>query len=176
MYAVIKDNVVTGVFSKVPTGTDPAVCFNVDEMGEATLTRVYNFCTGENVTRMRNVAKAEKAISDYVRAQSKKPRVSEEAAIADLARAVQPVDAFATRAESVLADTLPKSIKARVRHVLNAADTALSLDALCALTQGSRATVQTALSDLKSPKYCGDGGPLKIIRNEKKEYQIDNSN
>lgn len=174
MYAAIKNKEVTGVYkNKKVAIKDGAVgeLIHVDtEMSESILTRVYNFVMDKTVSRCRNKAKAVAEIN-----HSSLPAPKEQAK-AEGADEENPV-----RQASDKSHARRKGIKAQVRELLTAEpDTSIApkytIDELMTQTDGTKVSIQTALSDLKSEKYAGPEGALNIVKNEQKEYYIASSN
>jgi hypothetical protein len=65
----------------------------------------------------------------------------------------------------------PPGVKAQVRALLLSGEP-FTIERLLRKTAGKEVTLRTAISDLKSDKYAGAGGALKIITTESGAYTL----
>ena len=154
----------------------------INELTEKERTALYNERTGKSVARMRNKAKAVDAILEtnpklaLEDSEQHKNAVAmeEQEAIKVSQRNADPApynpdDRVDLKSEDGEYVWEGKSIKSKVRQVLERElrtdnPYAHTLDDLCDKTGGTPSTVRTAISDLRSEKYAGEGGKLNIVK------------
>ncbi len=140
----------------------------LENMTEKERTALYNEVTDSNVARMRNKSKAVDAILAHQAGDDTAEPIKASQHNAD------PTPRTEGDVVDLNAPAKKKSIKLQVREILlhevrgatpgvvNAV--AFTVEELMQQTGGTKSSVQTALSDLKSDKYCGAGGKLNIMK------------
>lgn len=66
----------------------------------------------------------------------------------------------------------PKGAKLLIRELYTDESTALTIDEMAAATGKQNGSLQTAISDLKSSKYCAPGDPLVLNKWSDGKYRL----
>ena len=65
-----------------------------------------------------------------------------------------------------------KGVKSLIRELFSIAGARHTVEEICALTAGTKVSVATAISDLRSAKYCTPGDPLPLTRLSDSKYAL----
>jgi hypothetical protein len=74
--------------------------------------------------------------------------------------------------EKVAPPARAKGVKSLIRELFTVPGASHSVDDIMSLTGGTKVSVTTALSDLRSPTYCKPGEPLSLTRLPSGKYEL----
>lgn len=169
MILVIKHLAVIGKFpeSELEIASEEATVVTCIE----TLCELYS---GKELQIIYNSMKPEKTLTvgDKVRSKPELAKEIFEMAEKFMLEVKQPAASKPPKTEEGEGVKKVSGIKKQIREMLVAGEAHTLEELVAKFGEDKKTSITTALSDLKSEKYCGEGGVLNIIRNEDKQYTL----